>query len=67
MWALPFLQSGRDWGIIGGNPKTARRSCFMRDGFIKVAAATPQIRVADCRYNAEQIFTLMREGDKEGG
>ena len=24
----------------------------MRDGFIKVAAGTPQIRVADCRYNA---------------
>ena len=32
----------------------------MKDGFIKVAAATPSIRVADCRYNAEQIFTLMR-------
>ena len=38
----------------------------MRDGFIKVAAGTPQIRVADCRYNAEQIFTLMREADKQG-
>ncbi len=37
----------------------------MRDGFIKVAAGTPQIRVADCRYNAEQIFTLMREADKQ--
>ena len=38
----------------------------MRDGFIKVAAGTPEIRVADCRYNAEQIFTLMREADKQG-
>ena len=38
----------------------------MRDGFVKVAAATPKIRVADCRYNAEQIFTLMREADKQG-
>mgnify|MGYP003078075665 FL=1 len=38
----------------------------MRDGFIKVAAGAPQIRVADCRYNAEQIFTLMREADKQG-
>lgn len=38
----------------------------MRDGFIKVAAGTPKIRVADCRYNAEQIFTLMREADKQG-
>ena len=38
----------------------------MRDGFIKVAAGTPKIRVADCRYNAEQIFTMIREADKQG-
>ena len=38
----------------------------MRDGFIKAAAGTPQVRVADCRYNAEQIFGLMREADKQG-
>jgi len=38
----------------------------MKDGFIKVAAGTPRIRVADCRYNAEQIFNLMREADKQG-
>ena len=38
----------------------------MKDGFICVAAGTPKIRVADCRYNAEQIFTLMREADKQG-
>ena len=38
----------------------------MRDGFIKVAAGTPQIRVADCRYNAESCFTLMREAHRQG-
>ena len=38
----------------------------MRDGFVKVAAGTPAIRVADCRWNAEQVFTLMREADKQG-
>ena len=38
----------------------------MKDGFVKVAAGTPAIRVADCRFNAEQIFTLMREADKQG-
>ncbi len=38
----------------------------MKDGFICVAAGTPQIRVADCRYNAEQIFIMMREADKQG-
>ena len=29
----------------------------MRDGFVKVAAGTPKIRVADCDYNAGQIWT----------
>ena len=38
----------------------------MRDGFICVAAGTPKIRVADCRYNAEQIFTMIREADSQG-
>ena len=38
----------------------------MRDGFIKVAAGTPEIKVADCRYNAEQIFTLMRQAANQG-
>ena len=38
----------------------------MRDGFIKVAAGTPHIRVADCRYNAESCFTLMREAYRQG-
>ena len=38
----------------------------MRDGFIKVAAGTPKIKVADCRHNAEQIFTLMREAARQG-
>ena len=38
----------------------------MKDGFICVAAGTPKIRVADCRYNAEQIFSMMREADKQG-
>ena len=38
----------------------------MRDGYIKVAAGTPKIRVADCHYNAEQIFTLMRQATDQG-
>ena len=38
----------------------------MRDGFVKVAAGTPKIRVADCEYNAEQIIALMREAAAQG-
>ena len=38
----------------------------MKDGFIRVAAATPKIRVADPAYNAGQIIALMEEGEKEG-
>ena len=32
----------------------------MQDGFIKVAAGTPKIRVVDCDYNAGQIIALMQ-------
>lgn len=33
----------------------------MRDGFVKVAAVTPQIRVADTTYNGQLIRQLMHE------
>ena len=32
----------------------------MKDGFIRVAAATPEIQVADCVYNREQMEQLMK-------
>ena len=38
----------------------------MRDGFIKVAAGTPEIRVADCAYNARQCIALIREAQEQG-
>lgn len=38
----------------------------MRDGFISVACGTPKIRLADCNYNAEQTFILMRKADQAG-
>ena len=38
----------------------------MRHGFVKVAAATPDIRVADVAYNQEQIGRLMEETAAQG-
>ena len=38
----------------------------MRDGFVKIAAATPSIRVADCPYNAQQTIALMKEAAAQG-
>lgn len=38
----------------------------MRDGFVKVAACTPDIKVADCIYNREQIAKEIRSMDKNG-
>ena len=38
----------------------------MLDGFIKVAAATPKIKVADTIYNAKAIVDLVREADANG-
>ncbi len=33
----------------------------MKDGFIRAAAATPEIKVADCEYNADRIIELARQ------
>ncbi|MDR1905838.1 MAG: NAD(+) synthase [Clostridiales bacterium] len=38
----------------------------MKHGFVKVAAATPKIKVADCQYNAERIKELIIEAQKSG-
>ena len=38
----------------------------MRDGFIKVAAGTPEIRVADCAYNAQQCIDLAHRAADRG-
>ena len=38
----------------------------MKDGFIKVAAATPEIRLADCKFNGEQIVRAIEEAQAQG-
>ena len=38
----------------------------MKDGFIKIAAASPVIRVCDCDYNAERVIDCIREAEKLG-
>ena len=38
----------------------------MKDGFIKVAAGTPNVQVADCEFNAAEIIKMVREMEAEG-
>ena len=38
----------------------------MKDGFIKVAAASPPLRVADCAYNRQQILLFMEKAKDLG-
>ncbi len=38
----------------------------MNYGFVKVAAAIPQVKVADCHYNAEQIKKQIIDADNMG-
>lgn len=33
----------------------------MKDGFIRVCAATPDVRVADCEYNTENIIEIIKK------
>ena len=37
----------------------------MKDGFIKVAAITPKLRVADVQYNIGEIRKWIKEAGKE--
>ena len=38
---------------------------FLKDGLIKVAAATPKIKVADCVYNRTQIIDMIKECEQK--
>lgn len=38
----------------------------MKNGFISVACGTPRLHLADCDYNAEQTFLLMRKAEQAG-
>jgi NAD+ synthase (glutamine-hydrolysing) len=38
----------------------------LKYGFVKTAAATPKIRVADCDYNANQIIACVKEAYQNG-
>ena len=39
---------------------------MMKDGLIRVAAATPDVRVADPKFNGDQVIRLMEEGYEKG-
>ena len=39
---------------------------FMRFGLVKVAVGTPEIRVADCGYNAKAIIGVMERAAGDG-
>ncbi|MBR2666605.1 MAG: NAD(+) synthase [Oscillospiraceae bacterium] len=38
----------------------------MKNGFIKIACATPDLKVADCSYNADRIIDLIKESCRRG-
>lgn len=38
----------------------------MKDGFLKVAVSTPELKVADCQFNKEQLVKKAKEMDRRG-
>lgn len=38
----------------------------MNYGYVKVAAATTPVKVADCKYNAEQLLSIMQQAASKG-
>lgn len=39
---------------------------MIRHGFLRVAAAVPSLRVADCAYNTERIIAMLARAEQEG-
>ena len=37
----------------------------MKDGFIKVAAGTPEIQVTNCEYNADAIIAMIKRAERD--
>ena len=37
----------------------------MNYGFVKVAAAVPHVKVADCKFNVERIESLIAVAERE--
>ncbi len=54
------MQSGRRKKLTGEYLESERNG-RMKDGFIKVAAATPDIKVADCEFNRQSIKKCIDE------
>lgn len=46
--------------------ETDRKGENMKDGFIKVSAGTPDVRVGDCEYNADEIIRMAHEMEGQG-
>ncbi|MDD4033630.1 MAG: NAD(+) synthase, partial [Bacteroidales bacterium] len=40
--------------------------CLMDFGFYRVAAAIPSVKVADCRYNADRMISLIHQAGEKG-
>ena len=38
----------------------------MKDGFLRVCAATPRLKVADCAFNAERTIELAVQAAQQG-
>ena len=38
----------------------------MKDGFLKIACATPDVRVGDCDYNTDRILELISQAHTQG-
>jgi NAD+ synthase (glutamine-hydrolysing) len=50
---------------LSPEPVPSRATAMIHHGFLRVAAAVPTLRVADCEYNAERILALMARAESE--
>jgi NAD+ synthase (glutamine-hydrolysing) len=63
--ATPHKEPVQYLGVYGF-ASIKREVITMYDGFVKIACATPDVKVADCNYNTERILALTKEAYDKG-
>lgn len=61
-----YLNYPKGQAVVAWPFRFMTKECVMIEGFLRVAVATPKIKVADVRFNTEAVLREITEADRQG-
>ena len=61
-----YLNYPKGQAVVAWPFRFVTKECVMIEGFLRVAVATPKIKVADVRFNTEAVLREIAEADRQG-